>query len=127
MPIRQMNTVPRTIWAMRVTRLMWATGEHQQEMAKRLNLGHRTMQRLLSGDKRRANVAFVRRLQRLEAQFAADLEALDAGLIQIRGRRRYCWIKSEPPPERPADLRGIGDTPCRGQSLMTNFVYNPQL
>lgn len=98
MPTRSRKSKDSSIWAERMQRLIWATGESHSEMGKRFGVSGHTISRLLCGQKTRINVTFVRRLQNLEAQFDADLKALKEGLIMVRGRRRYCWIKPEPPP-----------------------------
>lgn len=69
-----------TIWAERIQRLIWATGERHAAMSKRFGTSTAA---IVNGTKKRFTVDFVRRLQLLEAQFAADLKALADHEIKI--------------------------------------------
>jgi hypothetical protein len=72
-----------TIWAERIQRLMWATGDHYVPMAKRFGVCRDVIMRIVTGKRKRFTVAFVRRLQAIEAQFAEDLRALDERKIRV--------------------------------------------
>ena len=98
---REFDKLP-TVWAKRITLLMWATGEHTLAMMKRLKLScHDHIDDILHGKKGKLiiNVEFAYTLQRLEEQFAEDLKALDEGKIKIvfyrckpgRGEWREFW------------------------------------
>lgn len=81
-----------SVWAERIQRLMWATGEHTIEMGLRFSLSEHQMRSIVNGTKKRFTVNLVRRLQALEAQFSADLQALAGHKIRIvyHGKR---WVR----------------------------------
>lgn len=86
-----------SVWAERIQHLMWATGERHEPMSKRLSITEYKLHRALRGF--RVDVNFVRTLQRLEAQFRTDLEALAEHKIRIvyHGKRwtRYDYRRIE--------------------------------
>lgn len=94
-----------SVWSERIHRLMWATGERLESMSKRFSISKHSLSRILKGH--RVDVAFVRTLQRLEAQFASDIKALAEHKIRIlyNGSR---WVRY--------DYRRI-ETKGRGQAL----------
>ncbi len=69
-----------TIWAERIQRLIWATGERHEEMSKRFGTSTAA---IVNGTKKRFSVSLVRTLQALESQFSADLRALAEHKIKI--------------------------------------------
>lgn len=118
-----------SVWAERIQRLMWATGEHSEAMGTRFGLSNSQMRNIINGIKKRFTVDFVRTLQRIEAQFTADLQALAEHKIRIvyHGKRwvRYDYRRNNQALRREAmgDV-GLSRSPVSGPPPKTvRFSY----
>lgn len=107
---RRLKLNPSGIFGKRIDRLIRATGWRQSELPRHFGISAKAIRRVRYG-RGRASVDMVLALQALESLHRDQLDALDRGLVVIRGRSRYCFV--DPLPEairRPADLQGIGAT-----------------
>ena len=84
---------PAGFWGPRVDALIRSSGWPQKEWSKHFRCSAHTVRRVRYGS--RPNVEFLLVLRKLEQAYAAELEALAQGLIETRGRMRYCWIDAE--------------------------------
>ncbi len=106
--MKRRRSKPAGLWGVRVDALIRALGWPQSEWRLHFGFSAGAVRRVRYGG--RPRVAFVLRLRKLEATYAAELEALAQGIIQVRGRVRYDWQpdKRSRVPTRPPDLQDLG-------------------
>ncbi len=93
---------------------MWVTGEHCEAISKRFGVHHEKIERIANGRIKKPNLMmdFLRTLQRLEIQFAKDLEDMDKGYIDIvyfksDPQRGEQWIRHDYRSKRKGDKQAL--------------------